>query len=250
MSGTFQEWQEVIGDQVFVFRGERDSNDHSKRVVVSIRSCKSLLKRQAGARLPVVYREALLESWDDSRSNLGARAIVEHYVAHPLNSLYLYGAVGRGKSFVACAIANALLQRGKAVRFQAVAEFLLDLRGTFGAEDASEKSVVQPLRDVEFLVLDEIGDVPGRRDRTASAFSASRILMLLDARWRIGKPTILTSNLSLEQLEEWIDDPRLASRIGGMCGLSGVVEVCGRDLRLPVVAGEEAKAAAAASYKR
>ncbi len=238
MSGGIETWEEVLGDQVFVFRGERDSSDHSKRAIVEIRSQAPLLKRQLGARIPPTYREALLSNWDDSRSNAGTKAIVHRYVTSPVNSVYVYGEVGRGKTFTVCAIGNELLRRGKAVRFETVSELLLDLRETFSAEGMSEKSVLQPLRDVQFLILDELGDLARNRDRTASDFSASRILTLLDSRWRTGKPTILTSNLSLEELEKWIDDPRVTSRIAGTCGLDGVIEILGRDLRCDQVPEE------------
>ncbi len=234
MNGNTETWEEVLGDQVFVFRGERDSSDHSKRAIVEIRSRAPSLKRQVGARIPPAYREALLSTWDDAHSNPGTKAIVHGYVASPVNSLYLSGEVGRGKTFAACAIGNELLRRGKAVRFETVSELLLDLRDTFSTEGVSEKSVLQPLCDAQFLVLDELGDLARNRDRTASAFSASRILTLLDSRWRTGKPTILTSNLSLEELEKWVDDPRIASRIAGMCTLDGVIEIAGRDLRIGV----------------
>ena len=236
MSVGVETWEEVLGDQVFVFRGEKGSSDHSKRVIVEIRSRAPLLKRQAGARIPPAYREALLSNWDDSHSNPGTKAIVHYYAANPVNSLYLSGEVGRGKTFAACAIGNELLRRGKAVRFETVSELLLNLRDTFGAEGVSEKSVLQPLCDAQFLILDELGDLARNRDRTASTFSASRILTLLDGRWRTGKPTILTSNLSLEELEKWIDDPRVASRIAGMCTLDRVIEITGRDLRVDPVA--------------
>lgn len=250
MSATIQTWEETLGDQLFVFRGERGSSDHSKRAVIEIRSQAPLLKRQIGARMPPAYRQALLSTWDDSQSNPAAQAIVRSYVARclqqmvqlePAGSLYLYGQVGRGKTFAACAIGNELLRRGKAVRFQTVSELLLDLRDTFSQEGASEKSVLQPLREVQFLVLDELGDLAGNRDRTASAFSASRILTLLDSRWRTGKATILTSNLSLEELEKWVGDPRVASRVAGICTLEGVMEIAGRDLRCDEIP-EEVKA--------
>ncbi len=241
MSAGMETWEEVLGDEIFVFRGERGSSDHSKRAIVEIRSRAPLLKRQVGARMPPAYREALLSNWDDSRSNPGTKAIVHCYAANPVNSLYLYGEVGRGKTFAACAIGNELLRRGKAVRFEMVSELLLDLWDTFSAEGVSEKSVLQPLCDAQFLILDELGDLARNRDRTASAFSASRILTLLDSRWRTGKPTILTSNLSLEELEKWVDDPRIASRIAGMCTLEGVMEIAGRDLRLEEIP-EEARA--------
>jgi chromosomal replication initiation ATPase DnaA len=238
MNSNTETWEEVLGDQVFVFQGKRDSSDHSKRAIVEIRSRAPLLKRQIGARIPPTYREALLSTWNDGRSNPGTKAIVHRYVASPVDSVYLYGQVGRGKTFTACAVGNELLRRGKAVRFETVSELLLDIRDTFSTEAVSEKSVLQPLRDVRFLILDELGDLARNRDRTASAFSASRILTLLDSRWRTGKPTILTSNLSLEELERWVDDPRIASRIAGMCTLDGVIEIIGRDLRCDQVPEE------------
>ncbi len=247
MSAAVEQWEEQVGDQVFVYRGERNSTDHSKRTVVGIRSRASLRSRQLGARIPLVYREALLTSWDDSRSNVGTKEIVERYLADPARSLYLYGPVGGGKTFAACAIGNALLERGKAVLFQTISELLLDLRDTFSVDEVSEKSILRPLSEVEFLILDELGDLPGNRERTASAFSASRMLVLLDSRWRTGRSTIMTSNLDLQQLEGWIDDARLASRIAGACALAGVVEIGGRDLRLAAVPAEEGKVAAGPS---
>ena len=235
-------WEEVLGDQVFVFRGERGSSDHSKREVVEIRSLVPLAKRQVAAGIPPAYREALLSNWDSSRSNPGVREIVQSCISNPAHSIYIYGQVGRGKTHTACAIANELLRRGKAVLFRTVSELLLDLRDTFSAEGISEKSVLQPLCEVQFLVLDELGDLARNRDSTASAFSASRILTLLDSRWRTGRPTILTSNLSLGELEKWVDDPRIASRIAGMCTLGGVIEIIGCDLRVdPVVEGASVK---------
>ena len=235
MSSNVQTWEEVLGDEVFVFRGERDSSDHSKRAIVEIRSRAPLAKRQVGARIPPTYREALLSTWDDSRSNPGTREIVQSYICNPVHSIYLCGETGRGKTFAAVCIANELLQRGKAVRFQLVSDLLLDLRDTFSAEGVSEKSLLQPLCNVEYLLLDELGDLARNHDRTASDFSSSRILTLLDSRWRTGKQTILTSNLSLAELEKWVDDPRIASRIAGMCTLDGVIEIVGRDLRLAAV---------------
>ena len=238
MSATIQTWEEVLGDQVLIFRGERDSSDHSKRAIVEIRSTRPLVKRQAAAGIPPTYNEALLSSWNSSRSNLGTREIVQSYVSNPAHSIYIYGQVGRGKTWAACAIANELLQKGKAVRFQPVSELLLELRDSFSQEGVSEKAVLQPFSEIAFLILDELGDLAASRDRTASAFSASRILTLLDSRWRTGKQTIMTSNLSLDELERWADDPRIASRIGGMCTVGGVFEIEGRDLRVDAVAEE------------
>lgn len=231
-------WEEQLGDQVFVFDRDPKTTPVSERRILEIRSLRPLAKRQAAAGIPPAYRGALLSDWDDSKSNPEAKLIVQHYLANPSNSLFLSGQVGVGKTWAACAIANELLRKGKAVRFQPVSELLLELRDSFSQEGVSEKAVLQPFSEIAFLVLDELGDLAASRDRTASAFSASRILTLLDSRWRTGKQTIMTSNLSLDELERWADDPRITSRIGGMCTVGGVFEIEGRDLRVDAVAEE------------
>ncbi len=205
---------------------------------MEIRSLRPLAKRQAAAGIPSEYYGALLSNWDDFKSNPQTRLIVQHYLSSPTHSLYVHGEVGRGKTFGACAIANELLKTGKALRFQPISELLLELRDSFTQEGVSEKAVLRPYLETGFLILDELGDLAASRDRSASAFAASRILTLLDIRSRRGRPTIITSNLSLEELERWSDDPRISSRIAGMCGLEGVFEIEGRDLRVDPVAEE------------
>ena len=224
-------WEEQLGEEIFVFRGERGSSDQSKRVVVEIRSTRSLAKRQAAAFIPLAYRSALLSDWDDSKSNPETKLIVEHYLANPTHSLFLHGAVGVGKTWAACAIANELLKNGKALRFQPVSDLLLELKDSFTQEGVSEKAVLQPFLQTGFLVLDELGALAGSRDKTASNFTATTILTVLDIRSRNRRPTILTSNLDLGQLERWSDDPRISSRIAEACTLQGVFEISGRDLR-------------------
>ncbi len=235
MNATIQTWEEKIDDTNSVLWSSRDPR--TRRVLKVIKRM-PLLAKQKAAGIPAAYRITLLSTWDESRANPCTKEIVQSYVSNPVHSLYLYGQVGRGKTFAAFTIINELLQRGKAVRFQLVSDLLLSLRDTFGAEGVSEKSLLQPLCDVQFLMLDELGDLARNHDRTASAFSASRILTLLDSRWRTGKPTIMTSNLNLDELEKWTDDPRIASRVGGMCTVGGVFEINGRDLRVYAAAEE------------
>ena len=229
MSATTKIWEEKIDDSNSVLWSSRDP---CTRRVLKVIKRTPLLAKQKAAGIPKEYRAAQLDTWDNSRANPGTREIVQGYVSNPVHSIYLYGETGRGKTFTAVCIANELLQRGKAVYFQLVSDLLLDLRDTFGADGVSEKSLLQPLCDVQYLLLDELGDLARNHDRTASDFSSSRILTLLDSRWRTGKPTILTSNLSMNELERWADDPRIASRIGGMCTAVGVFEIEGRDLRV------------------
>lgn len=69
--------------------------------------------------------------------------------------------------------------------------------------DKDKKHVIGELADAGLLVIDDIGA------EHSSGFSTSKLLELLNA--RVGKPTILTSNVSVETMRE--HDPRLFSRL-------------------------------------
>ncbi len=228
-------WIEKIDETTSVLWTCRD---RSMRQVIKIITRTPLSKKQQAAGIPPAYRCAWLDCWDEARSNPGAQDLVRAYLMAPDTSLYIFGAVGTGKTFLASAIANGLLQAGRGVRFQTVSGLLLELRDTFAVEQTSELQVLYPLFEVEFLLLDELGDIARNESRQASAFAAARILTLLDRRWQEGRPTIMTSNLSLAELVEWVGDERVGSRIRGLCGERGIVELVGRDLRFDEIPEE------------
>jgi DNA replication protein DnaC len=225
-----QRWSEVLGYQRFEYEGSPDG-DHGCRRIRRIVDLRPLALRQKPAGIPTTYRCALLATWDTGKANCGALEVARSYLKSPAGSLYIFGAVGTGKTWLVCTIANELLQRGRRVLFQAVAPLFLQLRATFGDEGGNELEVLEPLFAADYLVLDDLGDVALSRDCHASNFSASRILTLLDQRSQGGKPTIMTSNLSLDELVRWAGDERIGSRIRGVCGERGIVELTGRDLR-------------------
>jgi DNA replication protein DnaC len=224
-------WTEQAGNTLFEFEG--DPASAATRGVVAIHSLASLAERQKAAGIPVPLRGALLANWDDSKANPGALNLVRSYLVAPSVSLYIFGSVGVGKTHCAATIANELLEASNSVSFQTVSSLLLELRDTFRPESLrSELDLLSPLFEVSYLVLDELGDLSLERERRASEFAVSRILTVLDRRWQEGRPTIMTSNLSLAQLVKWTGgDERIGSRIRGMCGEENIVELSGRDLR-------------------
>lgn len=222
-------WTEQVGDTVYTFEG--DPSTPASQRVIGIRSLTPLVAKQRAARIPPAYQSALLATWDEQKSNSGVLEFVRSYVTDPKGSLYLWGAVGVGKTWAACCIANELLQAGRSVRFQTVSLLLLELRSTFSTDSRSELDVLSPLSDTRYLLLDELGDIALKGERHASEFAASRILTLLDQRWQDGRFTLMTSNLSLSELVKWSGDERIGSRIRGICGEQGIIELTGRDLR-------------------
>lgn len=228
-------WEERIDDHTTVLWTCRDPG---ARRVIKIINRTPLLRKQQAAGIPPAYRAARLASWDESKSNPYTSDIVRCYVHQPSHSLFLTGRVGTGKSWAMCCIGNELLEKGRSVKFQSVSGLLLAIRDTFAYDSSSELQILEPFFSPEFLLLDEMGDVCLDGDRKASGFAASRILLLLDRRSQAGGATVITSNLDLEKLTEWVGDERISSRIRGLCGAGGIIGLEGRDLRFDEVPEE------------
>lgn len=106
--------------------------------------------------------------------------------------------------------------------FISVPELLLEIRDTFNGHEASEKAVIDKYSWVDVLVLDDFGV------EKTSGWVLQTLYTLMDRRYREELRTIITSNLSIEEIQEKLDD-RIASRIVGMCK---VRILKGRDRRL------------------
>lgn len=104
--------------------------------------------------------------------------------------------------------------------FITVPKLLLNLRASFGGKgkisshngdeiDASESEIIDHYSCCDFLVLDDLG-----AEKTTD-FALSSLYILIDNRVNELRPTIVTTNLSLAEIEAKMDG-RIASRLSGM----------------------------------
>ena len=107
------------------------------------------------------------------------------------------GAVGGGKSFYACCIANALIDKGVSVLVTRLSDLVRNR--------IQDKTPIINLRKFELIVLDDIG-VEGT---TQTAYN------IVDDIYRAYIPLIVTTNLSISQLEvsNPIEKKRIYDRI-------------------------------------
>ena len=121
----------------------------------------------------------------------------------------LWGAVGTGKSFFAGCIANALLEQEIPVRMTNFASILNDLNATFEGRN----EYIDRLCKCRLLILDDFGMERG------TEYSLEQVYNVIDARSRSGKPLIVTTNLTLSQLQNPIDTAhaRIYDRVLNMC---------------------------------
>ncbi len=162
-------------------------------------------------------------------------------VLSPGKSYFIKGSVGVGKSHMAVALMRSYLATIKPAYdehrkeyylhddeliqpiFIEVPELLLRIRDTYSDNhNETEKDIVDYFTRTPYLVLDDLGV------EKASDFSTLMLYLIINRRCTQHKTTIITSNLTLEEIKERLSD-RIYSRIKGMCK---EINVSGNDKRV------------------
>ncbi|MCD7785153.1 MAG: ATP-binding protein [Oscillospiraceae bacterium] len=121
-------------------------------------------------------------------------------------SLFMLGKTGLGKTFLSSCIANELIRKGVNVAFDSIQNYLRYIENEhFGR---AEGDTLELLLNAELLILDDLGC------EFKSSFNSATIYNLINSRCNMGKPTIVSSNLSINELSERYDD-RIISRLIG-----------------------------------
>ena len=147
----------------------------------------------------------------DATAQPKAYGIARSFLDGP-RSLVFHGPNGVGKTHLALAIGNAIIERdgiGPPVRvcFVSFQDVLLKIRATFkeSYEGMGEDYWLARWQNVPLLILDEVGQ-RGLEDRP-SEFTRRIGYQLVDNRYRVGnRPIILTTNKSPGQLGDWITE--------------------------------------------
>lgn len=135
-------------------------------------------------------------------------------------SLIMQGGTGLGKTHMSLAIANTVIQNGFGVVYCSVNNIITKLeREHFGRDDGDTG---RSLLECDLLILDDLGT------EFRTAFSSAEIYNIVNTRLMTQKPTIISTNLSIQELQERYTE-RFASRIMGDYVR---VTFCGRDNRL------------------
>ncbi len=165
-------------------------------------------------------------SGDDLVKFRGAVRTCEDFINNfdsDYQNLFIYGTVGTGKTFLSICVANELLKKGHSVMyFSASGLFKLISQYTFDAKLKSEqKFFYDDLYHCELLVIDDLGT------ESVNSFTLTELFSLINERDSRKKSTIITTNLSLEHLQN-IYSERIFSRITSNYRL---LKLSGQDIR-------------------
>ncbi|MBQ8623535.1 MAG: ATP-binding protein [Oscillospiraceae bacterium] len=121
--------------------------------------------------------------------------------------LLLLGETGLGKTFLSSCIACEVLKKGYSVAFDSIQNYLRDIeKEHFGR---SQGDTLETLLNADLVILDDLGS------EFSSSFNSASIYNIINSRANMGKPTVVSTNLSLEDLQARYDD-RIISRLLGM----------------------------------
>lgn len=123
--------------------------------------------------------------------------------------LLFWGNVGTGKSYTAACIANELLERNIPVVMTSFVKILQNILGN----PEEEKVVMNRLNDARLLVIDDLGT-----ERNTD-YALEKVYNIIDSRYRVGKPLILTTNMTVKEMQDTTDIryKRIYDRIFEMC---------------------------------
>lgn len=196
-------------------------------------SCKAPIIRQRvldaiwrAAEIPLDYLPYTFDTFRRTRGDLGACGRVEEWAASGEGSLYLSGKQRRGKTSLGLsAMRHRINVRQVDALYVPAVELMGRIRDTYNRRegDPTEGEVVASVTGVGLLLIDDIGT------NAPTAHVEEMLYRIINRRQIDRKPTIFTSNLTLQELGRQIG-ARIALRIRRMCGPAHIVRVEGPDL--------------------
>ena len=174
------------------------------------------------------FSDEAMQSWtfaNDDLSNEKVTRAMKNYVENfpelmkKGKGLLLYGQCGTGKTYAACEVANALIDKGYSVLVTNFAKVLNSLQATYEKQD-----YIDGINSHSLLILDDLGI---ERD---TPFAREQVYNIIDARYRAGLPMIITTNLTMDKIKatQDIDNMRIYDRILERCF---PIEVAGENRR-------------------
>ncbi len=167
----------------------------------------AVIKRSLPGRLhTMTFKTFVLNN-----GNREAVTVAHRFAAEPWTDKFFLTLVGPnqlGKTHLATAIINALLERGEPAYFENVAGLLDQLRG--GYDDGRFWQTFDRAKAAPILVLDDLGAEYGGRsdDPNGVTWAEDKLYQIVDQRVLHELPTIITTNLTRKMLS-----PRIAARL-------------------------------------
>lgn len=136
------------------------------------------------------------------------------------DSLLFFGKTGLGKTHLSLAIANDVIKKGYNVVYGPISRIIGNIEQEHFSNNNDNDSMNSVL-NCDLLILDDLGT------EFLTSFVASSLFDIINSRILNGKPTVINTNLDIEELKQKYSD-RIVSRI---CGSYRIMQFFGEDIR-------------------
>lgn len=111
------------------------------------------------------------------------------------NGLLIVGSYGTGKTHLATAIANQLIEGGTPVIAMTMIDLLARIKRSYDDDDhAREDEIMHVYEDIPLLIIDDIGS------EQPTEWGVARIYAIINARYESYMPTVITTNYDTNEL--------------------------------------------------
>nr|DAL67010.1 MAG TPA: Replicative helicase [Caudoviricetes sp.] len=174
-----------------------------------------LERLRASSLMDAKLKAARLNGYQIDGDNQKIYNLAEKYVRRfdemyeKKQGLLFWGTVGTGKSYTAACIANELLDQMIPVVMTSFVKILQNIQGN---PDEEEK-IMAGLNVAKLLIIDDLGA------ERSTDYALEKVYNIIDSRYLSGKPLILTTNMTLKEMQETQDIryKRIYDRIFEMC---------------------------------
>lgn len=172
-----------------------------------------------------LYKDYPISPYENIKRIVNDAKIYANNFPKSYRNLYIFGDVGRGKTFLINSIAKEILDKNYSVLYLTATKlfsFMNDYLYAFSERKEELKEKYDLIFDSDLLIIDDLGSENDRNSNESNLFE------IVNDRIINKKAMIFSSNYSEDELIEFYGD-RIFSRI---IGSSHVMEIFGEDLRL------------------
>jgi len=171
---------------------ERIEENRRKQMVLDKLKLNSLMDKK--------FQQCTFKNWQMDEAN---RKMYELGINYTKNwkqmekdniGFILYGGVGIGKTYLVSCIANSLLEQYVPVIIISSIALLGRYKKAYQDKQA-EVTITNNLQQADLLIIDDLGA------ENDTNWVKEKLYEIIDSRYRDSKPTIITTNLTLEQLQ-------------------------------------------------
>lgn len=159
------------------------------------------------SRISPRFKERTFNNFDSSLNPMAYKQCKDYALNFSGNKktgsgLCLSGTVGTGKTHLAGAIANALINRGYSVVFGTLVNLLDKLRREINETEMKAKAgeIMRAIERCDLLIIDDLGK------EKISAWAKEKIYTAINDRYEHYLPIVITTNYGLEQLKDHIGE--------------------------------------------